>query len=367
MSYQPKQITKILAATVMGVATICSLPPQAEAQIFGGRVRNWIRGGAPRVERIPPDNGPVVIERRYVEPRIVLPRDGGPEYDLPPTYSERPLRQGDDYGPGVSDRVRSERRFSLRRRPAEADYEIRRSPSRTDDIERRSVLRAPEDRFDRDYALDRRDRDVDLEVDRDRSARAGRDEIREEYAEEIDAAEPRTQRRGERTVRVDRFENPSRVDPAADRYEPEDRDRRDSLRDDYARDEYAREEIARDDDVRRRATDRREDASLRTRDLVDRERNPASARDRLADEDLLDEPPTVDRGASRADDRVRPAAAEEEADRLDREPGERSSDRPRSTAADSSTAEDDFDKPRAERAADDKEEDEAELIPAPPQ
>jgi|GEM_PF-4762520 len=304
--------TKSIVFGLLSTAIITIVyPPSANAQIFGGRVRNWFRGDSTRQERerIPLD-GPVIIERRYVEPRIVIP--GEPEAAV----QVRPRYRTDDYGDGVSERGLRESRFSIRRRAASSDdtYEYPTEQRTVRELDRRrSVLRAPEDRWQQDdVVVERRSRDVDADYDtgeRRETARVRVDErdVDAELDRDVDRdaelSADAAPRRGERTVRIDRFENGSRVSPAEDRYE--------------------QAETTRD---------------LELRDARGRE------------EDLVDDLPPRERDRPRTDERVRPAAAEAS----DAHELPKAVDRPRPEAID------DFDRPRAARdAADAKDEERA--------
>ncbi len=277
----------------------------ADAQIFGGRIRNWIRGN--RVERIPADEA-VIIERRYVEPRIEMPGDPEPAYS-----SSRRYEDGDDYGSGVSERVRRERGFAIRRRPSrdydDVEVDVRTEGRTVRSLDgRRSALRTPEDRWDgRDeFAAERRSRDLD---------------VRRDYAE-AEPLDDTAQRRVERTLRVDRRQASS-VTPAEDPYEPEvsERDRSGMT---------SRDRVI-----------ERERRSIAAREAEERDLELGDPR-RPSTEELSDERSARDRRTPRSDERVRPAAAEEP----------EAADMPEAVDRERPEAIDDFDMPRSQRDSD---------------
>lgn len=195
----------IAVGTLTAIATLCAMPPSAEAQLFGGRLRarreaNRIerqerldRLESERLDRLPPD---VARRRDDRGPVIVLPRDSEPSY-LPPVDSRADLRDAapayryrspstNDYGAGFGARLRDvAREFLDRAGPAV-------------DSDRQSVLRPPAPRDDRDLRA-------------------------------TDSLSEPTNRR-ERTVRVDHLDDPARIDPPEDRFEPVTRDRARSSR-----------------------------------------------------------------------------------------------------------------------------------------
>ena len=283
-----RRITPLLMAAV---AAGWLLPDSAEAQIFRGRIRNWLRGGSP-VERIPADEA-VIIERGYFEPRIVLPGEADAGYQR---EAEARYREGNDYGPGVSERVRRERGFATGRRRSRSYEELETRdprPARSLD-ERRSVLRTPSDRWQAE------DRDGDYAIERPRVA-------------------------GERTVRIDEFENSARVRPPEDPLEP------------------AAERTA----GSRAGAQERQELEL------------GDARGPRRSEALLEEPPSPPEPRPRTDDRVRPASAEKAETKVDE------FDLPRSKRDETSPTKSAAPEPPAK---DDREAitEEAELLPPPP-
>lgn len=313
-------IWRLTFATLIAAGLGALLPDSADAQIFGGRIRNWLRGN--RVERIPPDEA-VIIERRYAEPRIVMPGEPEPAYEAPRS------RAGNDYGPGVSQRLRRERGFSVRRRPSRTydDDMIPEGRTVRSLEERRSAQRAPVDRWERDrLAEERRFDDADLA-----------DAPPEEFEPGDEADRDLSRRDRERTVRVDEYERRSSVSPAEDPYEPD---------------------------------DRRDSHALSSRETVERDLELGDARGRRDEADLLEPPPAGDPGGLRTDERVRPVAAEEAATDNALSPR-------RSVKAGEEEIVDEFDTPRSLRERQPAEtapardqgvdEEEAELLPPPPE
>jgi hypothetical protein len=305
---QANWMMRLAGWTLLGAGFLCLLPTSADAQVFGGRLRARIRGEAP-----PRPDDVLILERDYASPRASGLDDREAVFEPRPRLRDRARADSrPDYGPGVGERTLNELGISLRRRSVrdsqrDSGPDIEIPSARSADTTarapdgRRSVLRAPLDGSD----------------DRDDLA-AGRPD----YVYDDDLPAPRTTTRGERTVRVDRFDKSASVSPAEDPYEREDADTEQSLR---ARD------LARDREI-----------EMEARDLDSPEPELRDARGSRVDDDLVEEAPEVVEGPSRIDDGVRPAAADAaiEEGAIEEHPVD----------AKSTEGADDFDRPRAARS-----------------